>query len=39
MEAGEIGKVIDLLDYKTGEPITMEDTGVYICLLYTSRCV
>ena len=30
MEAGEIGKVIDLLDYKTGEPITMEDTGVYI---------
>lgn len=30
MEAGEIGKVIDLLDCKTGEPITMEDTGVYI---------
>ena len=30
MEADEIGKVIDLLDYKTGEPITMEDTGVYI---------
>lgn len=30
MEANEIGKVIDLLDYKTGEPITMEDTGVYI---------
>lgn len=30
MEAGEIGKVIDLLDYKTGEPITMEDTGAYI---------
>ena len=30
MEAGEISKVIDLLDYKTGEPITMEDTGVYI---------
>ena len=30
MEADEIGKVIDLLDCKTGEPITMEDTGVYI---------
>lgn len=30
MEANEIGKVIDLLDCKTGEPITMEDTGVYI---------
>ena len=30
MDADEIGKVIDLLDYKTGEPITMEDTGVYI---------
>ena len=30
MEASEIGKVIDLLDCKTGEPITMEDTGVYI---------
>ena len=30
MEADEIGKVIDLLDYKTGEPIIMEDTGVYI---------
>lgn len=30
MEAGEISKVIDLLDCKTGEPITMEDTGVYI---------
>ena len=30
MEADKIGKVIDLLDCKTGEPITMEDTGVYI---------
>lgn len=30
MEADEIVKVIDLLDCKTGEPITMEDTGVYI---------
>ena len=30
MEADQIGKVIDLLDCKTGEPITMEDTGVYI---------
>ena len=30
MEAGEIGKVIDLLDYKSGDPITMGDEGVYI---------
>ena len=30
MEADEISKVIDLLDCKTGEPITMENTGVYI---------
>ena len=30
MESGEIGKAIDLLDFKTGEPITMADDGVYI---------
>lgn len=30
MEADEIGKVIDLLDYKSGDPITMGDEGVYI---------
>ena len=30
MASGEIGKVIDLFDYKTGDPITMGDEGVYI---------
>ena len=30
MEADEIGKVVDLFDYKSGEPITMGDEGVYI---------
>lgn len=30
MEADEIGKVVDLFDYKGGEPITMGDEGVYI---------
>ena len=30
MESGEIGKAVDLLDFKTGEPITMADDGVYI---------
>ena len=30
MASGEIGKVIDLFDYKTGDPITMDDEGVYI---------
>ena len=30
MNAGEIGKAIDLLDSKTGEVITMHDGGVYI---------
>ena len=30
MEADEIGKVVDLFDYKSGDPITMGDEGVYI---------
>ncbi len=30
MESGEIGKVVDLFDYKSGDPITMGDEGVYI---------
>ena len=30
MEADEIGRVVDLFDYKSGEPITMGDEGVYI---------
>ena len=30
MDAGEIGKAIDLLDSKTGEAVTMRDDGVYI---------
>ena len=30
MEADEIGKVVDLFDYKSGNPITMGDEGVYI---------
>ena len=30
MEADEIGKVVDLFDYKSGAPITMGDEGVYI---------
>lgn len=30
MGADEIGKVVDLFDYKSGEPITMGDEGVYI---------
>lgn len=30
MESDEIGKAVDLFDFKTGEPITMADDGVYI---------
>ena len=30
MASDEIGKVVDLFDYKSGEPITMGDDGVYI---------
>lgn len=30
MASGEIGKVVDLFDYKSGDPITMGDEGVYI---------
>ena len=30
MEADEIGRVVDLFDYKSGDPITMGDEGVYI---------
>ena len=30
MEADEIGRVVDLFDYKGGDPITMGDEGVYI---------
>ena len=30
MESGEIGRAVDLFDFKTGEPITMADDGVYI---------
>ena len=30
MESGEIGKAVDLFDFKTGAPITMADDGVYI---------
>ena len=30
MASDEIGKVVDLFDYKSGEPITMGDEGVYI---------
>lgn len=30
MESGEIGEVVDLFDYKSGDPITMGDEGVYI---------
>lgn len=30
MESGEIGKAVDLFDFKTGAPITMADNGVYI---------
>ena len=30
MEADEIGKVVELFDYKSGDPITMGDEGVYI---------
>lgn len=30
MGADEIGKVVDLFDYKSGDPITMGDEGVYI---------
>ena len=30
MASDEIGKVVDLFDYKSGDPITMGDEGVYI---------
>lgn len=30
MASDEIGKVVDLFDYKSGDPITMDDEGVYI---------
>ncbi len=30
MDAADVGKVIELYDYQTGETITMQDTGVYI---------
>lgn len=30
MASNEIGKVVDLFDYKSGDPITMGDEGVYI---------
>ena len=30
MSSDEIGEVVDLFDYKSGEPITMGDDGVYI---------
>ena len=30
MASDEIGKVVDLFDYKSGDPITMGDGGVYI---------
>ena len=30
MVSDEIGKVVDLFDYKSGDPITMGDEGVYI---------
>ena len=30
MASDEIGKVVDLFDYKIGDPITMGDEGVYI---------
>ena len=30
MASDEIGKVVDLVDYKSGDPITMGDEGVYI---------
>ena len=30
MASDEIGKVVDLFDYKSGDPLTMGDEGVYI---------